>query len=319
MSEQAKNNRALLLFVLVIPVLTELLSGNTPMTLFMNPVVYGFLIVAYSIPALLIRELYIHRHMGIFGLFLLGLAYGVFNEGVAARTILQTGEMLSFHNYSTLGFNVPWALLIIPWHAFFAIIYPITIIHAIYPEQAKQSWLSQRAMFALGAVSVILGSFAYFSTDKFPATSSDYLLVCWGLVGFLTLLALKVPQGPLLTTEECVVISPRKKYILVGVLFGVIQMLSFIWGELRLPVFAHLFLVGVPFFVLVHALKKKTFVDSRTLSFLAIGHYTPWALLMTVVIGITGGTIVVFGMVLVWALLFALLRKVGQQNSLKPE
>ncbi len=302
MAEQMTNKRAVVLFMLIIPFLTELLSGNIPMPTFANPVVFGFLLVAYSIPALLIRELYIRRQMGLYGLFVLGLAYGVFNEGVAARTILQTGEMLSFHDYSTLGFNVPWAILIVPWHAFFAIVYPIILVHTLFPEQSKQRWLSHRSMVVLGVAPVILGSLSYFSTDRFPQTPVVYLLACWLLVIFFALLSLKVPQGPVLDVATRTVPS-QARFFVIGILFAVVQLLSFIWGEARLPIVAHLVLVSIPFIVLVRLLNKMTSVDGRTLGLIGVGHYSVWALLMSFIVGASGGVIVLFGAVLVWLLL----------------
>ncbi len=317
MPEQMANKRAILLFVLVIPLLTELLSGNTPLTLLMNPVAYGFFLVAYSIPALIIRELYVRRHMGVFGLVVLGLAYGVFNEGVVARTILQTGEMLSFHNYSTLGFNVPWVILIVPWHAFFSILYPIAIVHSLYPGESGKSWLSAKLCLGLGSVAVILGSIGYFSIGTFPPSPWQFLIACWVILVFIALTSIKVPQGPKLLSEIAGTYLPRAKYFLFGVLFGGIQVLSFIWGELRFSILTHLILVGVPYATLLFYASKSVAVQSRMVAFIALGHYSVWAFLMTFIVGVSGDPIVRLGAALVWLLLAVLWWKLSRQKMVE--
>jgi len=158
-SSQAK---ACLTLVILAPLLTELVSGNTPAQAFLDPRVALFLAFAYSLPLLLIRELSLRRRLSIAGVFLLGLAYGIVNEGLLAQTLLRY-EHVPIDRFDrhvfVAGFNFSWAAVIVPWHAFFAVLFPLALVSAWFPSCAQQTWLSGRAFKFLAAIVVALMAF----------------------------------------------------------------------------------------------------------------------------------------------------------------
>ena len=116
--------------VLLSSVLPELFSGNTPIEVWVQPVTLPFLILAYGLPVLVIREFARRRGLGFAGLFCLGLAYGIVNEGLYAGTLFrQTGVPIAeFDGYGfALGVNWPWAALIMTWHAVSSVWLPIAL------------------------------------------------------------------------------------------------------------------------------------------------------------------------------------------------
>jgi hypothetical protein len=180
----------------IAPVLTELLSGNIPAKVFFLPWVYIFLLLVYGVPALLARELFIRWNLGLPGLFLLGLAYGIYNEGVCAKTLLRNVDVpiSAFDHHAWHGINFPWAALIVPWHAFHAIIFPIALISWGFPGAARTSWLSRR-MFTTGSILLLaMGTVVYLANKK-QVTSPIYLVIFLAAIAALVLLSRRVSHG----------------------------------------------------------------------------------------------------------------------------
>jgi hypothetical protein len=181
---------------LIIPFLTELLSGNTSAPAFIRPWTYAMLVLAYGVPALLIRDLFVRWRLALPGLFILGLAYGIYNEGILAKTLLRNEgvPMNAFDHYSALGVNWPWAFLIVPWHALQAILFPIALVAWLFPDARSETWLS-RGVFAAGVlIALVFGCFVFFVNPDFKA-SPVYLAFFWAVIGLLILLSRLVPRG----------------------------------------------------------------------------------------------------------------------------
>jgi hypothetical protein len=79
-----------ILLGLVLPgFLAEVISGNSPLYVFLNPLFSAFFILAYGLPFLLIRELAIRLKLSVAAILVLGLANGIFNEGIWLRPCLS--------------------------------------------------------------------------------------------------------------------------------------------------------------------------------------------------------------------------------------
>src|SRR3974390_1926823 len=81
--------KAFLTLVCCAPILTEIVSGNTPAHAFLDLRVAVFLVLAYSWRLLVIRELALRWRLSTLGIFVLGLAYGVVNEGLLVQTLIR--------------------------------------------------------------------------------------------------------------------------------------------------------------------------------------------------------------------------------------
>jgi hypothetical protein len=147
--------KAIVTLVLIAPVLTEIVSGNTPPHALLHPSVDSFLIAVYSLPVLLIRELSVRWRLRTLGLFFLGLAYGLLNEGLVAQTLIryQRVPMRNFDGYACAGgINFSWAALILPWHSLMAVIFPIALLGLWFPACAGAKWLSDKWLAALAVI-----------------------------------------------------------------------------------------------------------------------------------------------------------------------
>ncbi len=147
--------------------LTELLTGSTPLKSFLSPfIVLLFITVGYGFPVLVIREISIRKNFGLLGLFFLGVIYGLYNEGLFAKTIINPfhSPVASFTAYGLLGsIRLPWALAISSWHALYAVIFPIIIVYYFFPERSSENWLSKKTTYILGVISFISSVLFFFS------------------------------------------------------------------------------------------------------------------------------------------------------------
>lgn len=304
---------AIITLILIVPLLTELLSGNTPIIKIVNPVVFGYFIIMYGLPVLLAREAVVEWKLGVMGLLTLGLAYGVLNEGVAARTLLLSDEhmfMSSLRGYSMFGINFLWASAILPWHALFSITYPIVFIRALYPQIANERWLSKRAILSIASIVAILGSLSYFGTDIYPATSPLYLLFFWVVVLALIILAKKLNKSPALLSNSIPLTKERSAFV-----FGLMCILLFIVpivlpathipGALQL--FCTLALVVVFF---RYAQKHFTF-KSASLVRIALGNYLIASLIAIFALGTLG----LMGELIVWVVLLYVWIKISNEEK----
>ena len=135
------------MLVLFATVLPELLSGSTPPQAFLSPDVFSFCLFAYGIPVLLVRAFAQRHGLGLAALFLLGLGYGIINEGLLAKTVFRNEDVPIdiFDGYGFRGgIQWAWAGFILPWHAMASVILPIVLTHRTFPLAANKTWLGRR-------------------------------------------------------------------------------------------------------------------------------------------------------------------------------
>ena len=150
-------------------VLPELFSGSTPLAGFLNPGLLLFLFLGYGLAILLIRELAVRCRSGLLGLFFLGLAYSVFNEGLLAKTLIVERNLpigLYDHYGYLLGISFPWAAGIGAWHACASVIFAILLTHHFFPEASEESWLNGKIALILGLLLMLLACVAFLGTSE---------------------------------------------------------------------------------------------------------------------------------------------------------
>ena len=118
---------------------------------------------------LLVRELAVRWNCGVLGLFSLGLAYSIFNEGLLAKTlILEKGlPVPQYDQYGcVLGISLPWAAGIGTWHAYASVIFPILFTHYFFPKAREKPWLSAKIALVLGLLLMLLACTAFLGTSE---------------------------------------------------------------------------------------------------------------------------------------------------------
>jgi hypothetical protein len=232
--------KALLTLVAIAPILTEIVSGNTPAHTLLDPRIVLFLLMGYSLPLLIIRELSVRWRLSTAGVFLLGLAYGILNEGLIAQTLLRSEHVPidKFDHYIyAAGFNFSWFCVIVPWHALLAVLFPITLVAFWFPSCSQTTWLATQAFAALSAV--LIGLIVFLGVVRRP---HPQMLAClFGmavLVVFATLFRGRGTGQP-----------SRKDRWVAAFLFGIAAYFAFFLGTIVLAtvrVSALVFLANAP-------------------------------------------------------------------------
>jgi hypothetical protein len=191
--------RQVLALLLVAPVVGEVVFGSTPLSRMYNLI---FEVGMYGGAAVLVRELVVRRRLGPSSFIVLGLAYGVFEEGLVLQSLFDQHypglDFLGYYGHGA-GTSWPWAAFIVPYHAVFSITIPIGLVHLWSPDAAGRPWLTRAGMAAVATLFVVgcfdLLLFFTLARRPQPATSATALSVTAALVVAVVLLAGLVSPG----------------------------------------------------------------------------------------------------------------------------
>ena len=153
---------AISLFVLS-PLVAEYLLGNVAIDAIAPGIFLGPM---YGGGALLVREAARHHGRGWPTMFLLALAYGVVEEGLATQTLFNPSyfglDLLRETYIPFLGIGVWWTLFVLTLHTVWSISVPIAIVEAFAPDPSAP-WLGRLGLtvtsilFVIGAAHHLLG------------------------------------------------------------------------------------------------------------------------------------------------------------------
>lgn len=119
--------------------------STSPLKMVLQPIALPFIMLFYGPAVLLTRELIIRRRLGWSAIILLGLAFGIMNEGVAAGTWYTVQP----DGYLYLGqYDVAWIAALEVFHLFISIILNVAFVDALFPRFAGVSLLGKRGMIA---------------------------------------------------------------------------------------------------------------------------------------------------------------------------
>jgi hypothetical protein len=192
------------------PIFGELFSGSAPLNEYINPLMIILFGMLYGSGAILIREFVIRRKKGWISMFLLGMAFGIFEEGLMVRSFFNPDwmdlDVLGVYG-RVWGMNWVWAEHLTIYHALISIMASIVFIEMLYPRQRKESWIGKRGMvFNIAAFLLTLPiGYALMPYD----VPIYWLAFCWILMGTLALLAWIVPAS-LPEPKETRVPRPRR-------------------------------------------------------------------------------------------------------------
>lgn len=265
----------LLFLVVFTTVFTELLTGNIPGPIFMHPVTLVLLIIYYGLPVIAIRDLAITKKLSVKGLFVMGLAYGIFNEGIVAKTLLMADglPLPSFDGYTlSLGLSIPWMLFIIVWHAINSVILPITVCNVLFPAQKEEAWLSPKAMWTVLIIPGALGGLQFFRGSPTPTVLTTVLIIA--LIFVLSRVSyLFFDLAPKSS-------APKARSIVFGFLFVFIHSLVLMTvAGMQLPLLLYILIaVGLPL-GLYKLLQKMDLLGLHNIAYYAVGNYAALAII----------------------------------------
>ncbi|MFG1925072.1 hypothetical protein [Cryptosporangium sp. NPDC048952] len=145
-----RNRRAALLLVVLVPLVAELSMGNIPLSMLWVLPIFAPI---YSGGALLIREVVRRTGGGLANMLILGVAYGLVEEGL----VLQ--GLTSHHLYGAaewapriLGVNSAYTVLNLVYHPVFSIVVPIVLVEHFF---GRGLYLRRGGVIASGVVAVL--------------------------------------------------------------------------------------------------------------------------------------------------------------------
>lgn len=147
-----------LTLVVLSPLLAEVLFGATPISNL------GALLPelgAYGCGALLIRELVRRRGLGWTSIVILGLAYGLIEEGLALASLFNP-SLFNAASYGgrVLGINLVWTQWTLGYHAVWSISIPILLTELLFPQHRQRSWLGRTGVIIAGIL-YLLGTLSF--------------------------------------------------------------------------------------------------------------------------------------------------------------
>jgi hypothetical protein len=165
------------LFVLS-PLIGEVLFGALPL----SQLPFGLLglIGLYGGGALLVREAARRRGLSAWWVVILGLAYGILEEGTVVQSLFDRHfrglDFLGFYGHWA-GVNWVWSVFIVPYHAVFSITIPIALVELLYPSQRRDAWLGGPGLIGIAAIFAANAALlAIFQTHLFTPRAPDVSL-----------------------------------------------------------------------------------------------------------------------------------------------
>jgi hypothetical protein len=180
--------------LLVAPILGELVSGHQTPAEFINPLNFVLTALPYGFGAILCRELKVRWRKGWPTLILLGIAFGLYEEAIVARSFWDPhwSELGALGDYSYWkGVSWTYAEVLIHFHLAISIISSIVLTEIIYSDQREKQWISDRGLVICG-VGLALWMPALMLLHPFVPPVSGFILA-WMLIAGLVYIAWRFP------------------------------------------------------------------------------------------------------------------------------
>ena len=176
------------------PLLGELVSAHQTLFQFINPLAFVLTALPYGFGALICRELMVRWGKGWVSLVLLGIAYGLYEEAVVARSFWDPdwAELGPLRDYTYWrGITWTYAEVLIHFHLTISIISSVALAHILHPAHRHESWLSNRGL-VICFVGLALWTPALVAINPFMPPTGGFVLACLVIVG-LGVLAWRLP------------------------------------------------------------------------------------------------------------------------------
>lgn len=168
---------ALLLFVLS-PVVAELLLGNISLIAAANLLVLAPL---YGGGAVLIREVTRRTGRGWPTILLLGLAFGLVEEGLVTQSLFNPSyfghDLRGGTELAGTGLGAWWTLFVLTLHAVWSIGVSIALAEALVPGRASTPWLRGPGLGITAALSIVGAALTWYGTyqqERFVASPAQH-------------------------------------------------------------------------------------------------------------------------------------------------
>jgi hypothetical protein len=149
---KSTNYAAALVMFLLPTISVELLTGNTRLSTYFDPIVFLINNISYGGALLLIRETTVRWGKGFPSVLTLSLGYGMLCEALSTKGFFDprfyavvSDKLEGFGR--VFGINVPWAINITVVHAVFSILVPYLFVTTIFP--GRDRWIGNKLYIGL--------------------------------------------------------------------------------------------------------------------------------------------------------------------------
>jgi hypothetical protein len=313
-----RRNLPLLTLVVLSFGIPELLTGSTTVLGLVTSANLLLGLPLYGSGVILARESSLRWKRGWVGVLFLGLAYGIVEEGLATKTMINpsagaAGGLGVYGHF--LGVNWIFAVEIDLFHSIYSIALPILLVGLLWPERRMQRFVSDRGLLLALVVLAAIAALGYevLTREYFPTW--PVLAFLLGAIGGFVAAFFYFPLRwvPLRTRTPT---SPPWRFGLVAgafafALFGITLLSPTARVPPALVIAAQIFVSAAAFRYLVrnagfeHNELAKVAFAAGLLSF-----WVPWDLALELL----GDT----GVLLVPILLYLLLLRLHRRNSPRP-
>ncbi len=137
--------------LLMAPLLGELISGHQTLVEFINPLNFIVTALPYGFGAIICRELKIRWGKSWLSLVLLGIAFGLYEEAIVARSFWDPhwSELGALGTYTYWqGVSWTYAEVLVHFHLTISIISSVVLTEIIYFDQRQKQWVNDRGLLA---------------------------------------------------------------------------------------------------------------------------------------------------------------------------
>ncbi|MFF0267897.1 hypothetical protein [Kribbella sp. NPDC004536] len=227
--------------VVLTPLIAEFSLGTVPVRMLYLVLMY---VPIYGAGALLVRELARRSGGGWPTIALLGVCYGLLEEGLALQSLTSP------HLYGAAGWgprvfgiNTTYTELNLPYHVVFSVLIPIALVELLFPRIGQQPYLRRPGLIITAFVTllgaVLLRLAVPPSEDPHYQMSATAILLVVALIAICGLLALRVL--PTRTAQQFVLPVPAPAVVGVSCGLATLAFLALLFpiGGAHRPAFAH--------------------------------------------------------------------------------
>lgn len=190
-------NLSVTCLLFVSPMVGEYLLGSLPASMI---ALLPLMMAMYGAGAVLIREAARAAGRGWGSIALLGIAYGLFEEGFVTQSLFNPDylhmRLLDFGYLPLIGTALPWAVFVVTIHVVWSISVPIALTESAFPAQRDRPWLGTAGRIGFALVFLVgCALIAVFTYRQVPFLATPAQLGVTGtLIIALCVAALKLPR-----------------------------------------------------------------------------------------------------------------------------
>lgn len=233
-----RNRRAALTLVLVAPLVAEVSLGTVPLRQAWVTLLY---LPIYGAGVLFAREVVRRTRGGYVNLLLIGVAYGLVEEGLALQS-LTSPHLYGAAQWAPrlFGLNTAYAELVLVYHPVFSVVIPVALVELLFAGHGRAPYLRRGGLIATGIVALLGAGLLRIAVP--PTEDPGYLLPLPAALLITVLAVALVVLAVRVRVPRATPAGPPPAGILAGAAFlTAFGFLALLWpfAGARQPLFTH--------------------------------------------------------------------------------